>query len=142
MRRIGLIGVAVLAMALFMAGVSWAGPDIKYGLWEITTKIEMEGMPFPMPPMKIRNCVEKGKEVPQQEEKNKDCKMLESKVSGNSVTWKMECRDKRSVTTSTGKVTYSGDSFKGNTTIVVKEGSDTNTMTQSMEGRRIGDCKK
>jgi hypothetical protein len=112
---------------------------MREGKWEITTKIEIPGMPTNMPPMKNTQCLTKKDFVPENSQPGQECKFSETKVSGNTVTWKMECNGKGGEMKGTGEITYSGDSFKG--TMKMKMPQQDMEMTSHMEGRRIGDCK-
>ncbi|HBA54849.1 MAG TPA: hypothetical protein DCZ04_10485 [Syntrophorhabdus aromaticivorans] len=144
MKRAVVIVLAVVC-GVWVMGCS-KGPNLKDGLWEITTRVEMQGMPIPfaMPEQKITQCITKKDAVPQKAEKNQDCKMVSTKISGDTVTWTMECRTQDGVKTdSRGTATYKGDTFDGTTNVIVTPpGQNTITMTQSMTGRRIGECKE
>ncbi len=144
MKRVAVIVLVIVCVGWVM-GCS-KGPNLKDGLWEITTKVEMQGMPIPfvIPEQKITQCITRKDAVPQKAEKNQDCRMVSSKVSGDSVTWTMECRTPDGVKTdSQGTVTYKGDTFDGTTSVTVTPpGQSTMKMTQVMTGRRIGECKE
>jgi hypothetical protein len=153
MKRLLLIALTIAAVAL-IAGCSKGskepgeakGPNIKDGLWEITTKVEMQGapVPFAIPEQKITQCITKKDAVPQKAETNQECKMISSKVDGDTVTWVMECNAQEGTKThSEGRVTYKGEAFDGVTNVTVTPpGQETMKMTQTMSGRRIGDCKQ
>jgi hypothetical protein len=114
------------------------------GMWEIKGEIKLEGLPFPMPPvpMAYTQCLTKKDMVPQKKEKNQDCKTIKSETVGNTVTWVMQCKDKNSVTDSTGKITYKGNSFDGTVHTVTKDTKGAKTeSTMQMSGKRTGDCK-
>lgn len=112
--------------------------DMKDGMWEITTKMEMPGMPMEMPPFKFTQCLTSKDSVPQGKEEHKqDCKIKNTDVKGNTVTWEVHCISDGKPVKSTGKVTYKGDSFEGET----KTEMDGMNMVQKMSGRRIGNCK-
>jgi hypothetical protein len=112
------------------------------GKWEITSKVEMEGMPMAMPATKYTQCITKKDIVPQKVEKNQDCKITDTKVSGDTVSWTMQCKSKEGTMDSNGKITYKKDTFDGTMhTTVNNPGSGKMQMTQRMSGRRIGDCK-
>ncbi len=140
-------GVILLLLATVVYAAS---PKMQDGLWEITTSMEMKGMkmPFPMKPVTQTQCISKKdvqdpeKTVPQASKENKDCKMKDYKVSGNHVTWKVECKGKHPAT-STGEMTYSGGtSYEGTMTMETQEqGSHNMQMTYHFKGKRIGDCK-
>ncbi|OPY64332.1 MAG: hypothetical protein A4E63_03561 [Syntrophorhabdus sp. PtaU1.Bin050] len=144
MKKVMVVFLAVVCVAWVM-GCS-KGPNLKDGLWEITTKVEMQGMPVPfaIPEQKVTQCITKKDAVPQKAEKNQDCKMVSSKVTGDTVAWTMECRTQEGAKTdSQGTVTYKGDTFEGVTNVTVTPpGQNTMKMTQSMSGRRIGECKE
>ncbi len=134
----------VMSFALLMlcGAVAGAEPDMQDGLWEITTKVDMPGMPVAMPPMKHTQCLTRKDYVPQKQEQGEECKMVENKVAGNTVTWKVKCRDKKSTYEGNGKITYSGKSFDGVVKMTVNDPSEgTMQMTQHMSGKRIGNCK-
>ena len=121
---------------------SFAEPNLREGKWEITSKAEMEGMPVAMPATKYTQCITKKDMVPQMTEKNQDCKVSNTKVVGDTVSWTVQCKGKEGTMDSIGKITYKKDTFYGtmNTTV---NGSDRGMMNmmQRMSGKRIGDCK-
>ncbi len=106
------------------------GPD---ELWEMSMKMEMAGMSMPAQTSQV--CKKKGDRDAYVKDKNSDCKMVDSKQSGNRSTWKVVCT-KPEAMTMLGDVTYNGDNFKG--TIKVT-GSDMD-MTQNIAGKKIGGC--
>lgn len=128
------IGFAVL----FLSDLSIA-QNIKEGLWEITVKMEMEeGMPVQMPTQTIRQCIKKEDPVPKLEEPDKDCRFISRQIKGDTVSWKVECRDKEGVITMTGKITYRGNSFDG-----IEEFMEDGELIMKgrISGRWIGQCK-
>lgn len=131
-----------IVFSLVLSGFAFAEPNMQEGMWEITMKTEMAGMPMAMPPMKFTQCLTKKDLVPQKKEKNEDCKMISTKVDGNVVTWVAQCRMKDGTVDSTGKITYKGNGFDG-VIKVLMDTKDTGKMevTQYMSGQRIGDCK-
>jgi hypothetical protein len=131
-----------IVFSLVLSGFAFAEPNMQEGMWEITMKTEMPGMPMAMPPMKFTQCLTKKDLVPQKKGKNEDCKMISTKVDGNVVTWVAQCRMKDGTVDSTGKITYKGNGFDG-VIKAVMDTKDTGKMevTQYMSGQRIGDCK-
>ena len=131
------IRIFLIITALFLIPqIAAAGSDIKDGLWEMSVKMEMPGMPMEMPPMKFNQCITKQNYVPHQQEQSKDCKITNNRIDGNTVTWDMKCSG-RGAMTGNGRITYKGNTFTG-TMKAVTNGME---MTQHMKGRRIGDCK-
>ena len=127
---------------LLVASPSFAEPNMQEGKWEITTKVEMQGMPMAMPATKYTQCITKKDMVPQKPEKNQDCQITNTKVSGDTVSWSMQCKGKEGIVDSSGKITYKKETFDGTMhTTVNSPGSGKMEMTQRISGRRIGDCK-
>ncbi len=139
---------AVISLFIFgFAASVFAAPNMQDGMWEITMQVEMEGMPKMkggIPPMKHTQCLTQKEMVPQQKQKNDECKMVSQKIDGNTVTWVAKCKHKDGMTSdSTGKITYSGSKFDGVMDVTMsdpKRGGTTKVM-QKMSGKRIGDCK-
>ena len=140
---IRIIPVLLIIASLVFASFSFAQPDMREGLWEITVKMDMPDMPMQMPAMTHTQCITKKDLIPQKPEKNQDCKTISSKTSGNTVSWVIQCRDKDgTVAESSGKVTYKGDKFDGTIDMIVNQpGQGKMKMTQRMSGKRIGECR-
>ena len=129
--------ILIAFLVLFFVRIASAGMEMKDGLWEITSKMEMPGMPMQMPAVKHTQCLTSKDNVPQNKEHNQDCKIKNTDVQGNTVTWEMHCVSEGKPMKSIGKITYKGDTFEGET----KMEMDGMNMTQHMSGRRIGNCK-
>jgi hypothetical protein len=142
MRRT-IVLVLPLVFMLFYAPTVFSGPNMREGKWEITTTTEMPGLPVAMPGVTYTHCLTNKDMVPQKQEKNQDCKITDTKISGNTVTWVMKCSGKDGPMESVGKITYSGDTFEGSFTTTINDPSQGKmTITNHMKGRRIGDCTK
>jgi hypothetical protein len=139
----------VLAVAIagvfFWGTFAFAGLNLHEGLWEITTKMEMEGMAMQMPARKHTQCLTKKNMlktmVPKEQTQEEECKITDQKVSGNTVTWAMKCSGKATMEV-TGKTTYRGDTFEGSM-IMISTDSDRGKMKiiNHISGKRIGECK-
>jgi hypothetical protein len=129
------IGIGVALVFLFSAGLCFAAPNMEEGLWEITSTVDMSGMG--QKSFTHTSCLTKEKAVPQTTESG--CTVKDVKTQGNTVTWTVVCRE--GMSTSTGKVTYTGSSMDGAVETTVKTGGQTMTMNSTMKGKRIGPCK-
>jgi len=126
-------------MTLFAIAACSSGSDMEDGMWEMTSTMEMEGAPAgmpKMPPMTYRQCLTKDKMIPSQQNKEKNCEILEQDVSGDTVTWKMRCSAGGLVSEMSGSSTYSGDTMEGNSQVTMQGMK----MTSHVTGKRIGDC--
>ena len=135
-----------IMLSLFMLLVSApalfaAPPNMQEGKWEITMAMEVEGVPFPMPPMKHTQCITKKdlednkKTLPSGSNKKDDCEVKDMKTAGNTTTWSLVCKDG---TRGTGEITYKGTTYTSTMKLVTSDGART---TNKITARRIGDCK-
>ena len=122
-------GLALMSATSIAAG--------KEEMWEVSSKMEMVGMPFAMPAQIDKMCIPKGQEKdPNKAVPNdKDCKMYDVKTSANKMSWKMKCEGKDAMSGS-GEMTYGEGSYTGK----VKMHSDDGDMVISYNGKRVGSC--
>jgi len=136
----------VIAAILTLVCAADGSAEMKEGLWEIATKTEMIGIPVQTPPTIMKQCMTKKDMVPKPErqEKGQECKIIDQKISGDTVTYAMECRDKGgNVMEISGKTTYKEKNFDGatNTTMKTKE-QGTIRMVSKISGKYVGPCPK
>ena len=132
-----------LLMILVLVSLPAAVPaaqGIREGSWEITSKMEMPGMPMAMPATTVRHCYTK-EDVKDQKKvinRDKDCTVTDLKSTGSKVSWKMVCTGKNAGKFS-GETIFSGDSYDS----VMNMQSDSGkgrSMTIKAKGRRVGNC--
>ena len=134
-----LFAASIILLTLISICFAGSVPNMREGKWEITTKMEMPGMPMSMPPVKNTQCLTKKDLVPQNSQPGQECTVSQTKVTGNTVTWTVQCKGQGGDMKGTGEMTYSGDSLKG--TIKIPMPQANMEMTNHITGRRIGDCK-
>ena len=78
----------LLALTLLCAGQAHAQDWI----WELTTKMEMQGMPPGMGTQKSTSCIPQGKES-EPDEKQSDCKITDRSSSGKITRFTMKCKE-------------------------------------------------
>lgn len=142
MRPILAAGV-MTALALSTPAAQTPQSPMRPGRWEITTHMEMPGMPMTMPPQKIVQCItreqlEKGEAVPGAADEKNPCKMTNYKVSGNKITWNMACTGEQAMS-GTGEIVVDGDTYTGTMKMTMDQQG---TMTMKYTAKRIGDCEK
>ena len=138
------IMIVALVLTFFVACAALALAEPKEGLWEIKTTMEMPGMPMKMPATTTQTCIKKDDMVPKpaaQKGQPQECKTTEQKVSGDTVSYAMECTSKGTTTVISGKMTYTGEAMEGSTTMKVS-GRDSMEMTSKVTGKYIGQCTK
>lgn len=129
-------GMASLAVVVFSSSLMAAPGE----WWEITAKMEMEGMPFAMPAQTSKVCMPKGGESDPRYTQGKDsnCKMTDVKHSGNTVKYKGTCVTQGETMNMVGETTHDGKSFKSNMKMSGKSGGENVNMAMVSSGKRIG----
>lgn len=131
------------AVPLFaVATIALSGSVLAQGkddLWEVTTKMEMPGMPMAMPAQTHRQCIAKNPKDDDYIPKRDNCKVTDSKRVGNKVNYQMVCTGKDAMNV-VGEVSFGSGSYDGKMKMSGKmEGQDVQ-MSQTFSGRRVGDC--
>lgn len=128
---VALVGaVAVLAVLPAQA----QGKDEQ---WEITSKMEIPGMPMAMPARVVQICVAKSAKDDEFIPKQGNCRMLEGKRTANKYTYKMECTGNEPATAE-GEVTFGPGAYDGKMKMTMAKSNQAMQMTYS--GKRTGDC--
>lgn len=138
--------LALLALAA-MPALAGQNP-MRPGLWEITTQMDMPGMPYKMPPMTLKHCVTPemlAKDHGLGEQKSppgSHCERTKMSMSGNHAEWAVSCTGKTHMT-GNGTVTWdSVDSYHGESHLTMDMNGHTTNVRQTMQGKRIGECSK
>ena len=127
--------LAVLIAALAAScPVSAQGKD---ELWEISSKMDMPGMPMAMPPQVNRVCVGKNRKDEDLVPRQSDCRMVDSKRTGSKFTYKMECTGNEPMTM-VGEMTFGTNAYDGQMRMTMTKTND--TMNMAVSGKRVGDC--
>ena len=128
---------AGIVLAFALAASLPASAQGKDDLWEVSTKMEMPGMPMAMPAQTNRFCIGKNRKDEEFVPKQGDCRMVESKRVGNKFTYKMDCSGKLAAIVD-GAITFGDNAYDGRMHMAMKKTNDTMDMT--FTGKRIGDC--
>ncbi len=126
---------AFLLVALAISPL--ASAQGKDDLWEISTRMEMAGMPMAMPGQVNRVCVGKSPKDEDLVPKQGNCRMVDSKRTGSKFTYKMECAGNEPMTM-VGEMTFGNNTYDGQMRMTMTKSKDTMNMTYS--GKRVGDC--
>jgi Protein of unknown function (DUF3617) len=122
--------IFALAFA-FAASAQAAGTD---ELWEITSQMNMAGMPAGMGARTSQVCTEKGDHKKAMTQGNDKCKVTDFKQSGNSVHMAMSCPEGSAVMDTTYNAART--EYKGTMKMTSRQGE----MTMTMAGRKVGTC--
>ncbi|HET7729010.1 MAG TPA: DUF3617 family protein [Usitatibacter sp.] len=141
------------ACALATAAVA-AGPfdsfkgKMKEGMYETKMEMEIPGMPAGMGKqnMTFQNCVskediEKGQVGKGNDKKGSDsCEVKNFKMSGNTATYTTVCKDPEMTADTT--ISFNDNGYKMDMKTAMKQNGQVMNMSQRMEGRYVGPCKK
>ena len=118
-----------------------AGQEIKEGRWDVTTSIEMSGMPVELPPVTHSQCITKENLVPDTKQQHGDCVISHSQVNSNTVSWTVTCETNEGTMTGNGEIIYQSDSFKGGLNMELNSPQGVMTMASTMTGQYKGACE-
>ena len=134
----------MVAMITALAGQAVAGDQInmKPGKWEITSSMQMPGMPAGMPPMSVTQtqCLQKDDLVPQDPGPSEqgNCQPQDVRIEGDTVMWKLVCDSGEGKITSSGRITYQGTSLEGE--MATRIPGQEMEITNQLKGRWVGPC--
>jgi hypothetical protein len=112
--------------------------NMQEGLWEITTTVDMPGMPAGMmKPNTFTTSLNRKESVPKSKN-DTECTIKDLKTEGNTVTWTVVCKD----ATSKGRITYAGTTYDGMTETTMKQKGKDTTIKTTMKGKYLGPCQK
>ena len=131
----------VLAIVCLLA-FPLTAETVKPGKWEVTVETEMAGMPQKIPAKTITHCITEADAKDAESmlksggNMSKDCKISDVKTVGDSVTWKIGCPSQG--LTGEGSIAFATESYTGTSKMKIGEMQ----VTQTMKGKRIGECEK
>src|ERR1051326_1275529 len=121
--RSAALACLVGALSLGTALPTWADD-----VWEVTSKMEMPGMPMAMPAQVHRVCTAKNRKDEDLVPKQGDCRMVDSKRTGNTFTYRMECSGTHASTVD-GTMTFGNNGYDGKMHMAMKGSGDAMDMT-------------
>ncbi|MCK5897701.1 MAG: DUF3617 family protein [Methylococcales bacterium] len=119
-------------------------PDIKEGLWEITSVAEMVGFPVKLPPMSSRTteCLSKQKGLdPKTLLKDQNCTLSDLSIVSDTATWNMSCNMQNITMTGNGSLQYQYETFKGFFNMSLEGESGAMQIMTTLKGRYIDSCQ-
>lgn len=136
----------VLVLGVSMPAAAFAGGlNMQPGLWEMTVKVTMTGMPFAIPAQTktLKECLEKGQiEHPWKSmQTQKDCKFTDVRITGHSASYKMKCGGEEATLLGKGIVIVDSPTrMHERTDMTMQTDGRTVTMHAEGSGRRLGSC--
>ena len=115
--------------------------SIEKGMWETT--VTMTSPMFPQPRVTTETeCVDRSEFgiddfLPSEQSQ---CSVTESNVSGNTLTWSMQCSVEGMTSSGGGEITSKGDSGSGRMYMNMQMQGQSFDMETIWQGRRVGPC--
>ena len=128
---------AVAALGLLAYAPFSLGDEPPGILWDTTSQMAMQGMPFAMPPNKLKLCLPR---VWTRPPPGGDSSCVNSNFvrSANRATWDMTCTGDHPMT-GTGEMTFDA---QGNYSGAIHATSEGMTITINLTGTKVGTCDK
>jgi len=141
-------GILITAAATCLLA---AGPlraedhTMRPGEYEMTTRMQMEGMNRDIPPSTFRHCftaedVKDAKRIAQgNQQKNSGCEISNVKTEGSRSSWEMTCK---SGAKGSAEMTYSAEGYDMTMNMETPGGAHgPMKMKMHTTAKRVGDCK-
>ena len=134
--------LAATVLGLLAASHARADDGLREGKWEVTTQMQMPGVPVQLPATTRTQCVTKAQQddpastLPSgSPDPDAKCTPSDYHRDGNKVTWKVTCTGSQPMT-GQGSIVLDGDRYDGTMVMTMDQGS----MTMKYAGKRVGDC--
>ena len=135
--RLAAASLCLLGSMHVLADDPPAAGDQPGDLWEVTSKMSMEGMPVDLPANKTKVCAPKEwTEPPGGADERRKCTNSDFRMEEGKATWKVTCEGPPPMT-GEGEITREGDEAW---TGAIKFTSEEGIMTINLSGARLDDC--
>jgi len=133
---------ALLAITVCPAMAAAEELNLVEGYWETVVTVHLSGVFMPMPAIKSGKCITRQDPLPNTAQSGSRCRISDKTVSGNDVSWRVECVDDKGRMEGRGKITYAGETFNGGMDVLVTEtvGDRRAKMQYVMRGDRVRAC--
>ena len=141
MRISPLLPVLIVLLVLTPFALAAGSISIEKGMWETTVTITSPMFPQPRVTTETE-CVDKSEFgiedfLPSEQSQ---CSVTESNVSGNTLTWSMQCSMEGMNSSGGGEITSKGDSGSGRMYMNMEMQGQSFDMETTWQGRRVGPC--
>ncbi len=136
MKSVRFLAVTVLLASPVLAEAQ--GLPIEPGLWETTIT---QNNPFLGTKTETKqDCVQETEFDPRKMLEGAEGCTMEQDISGNTLTFSMQCNNEDAAGSGSGKMTSNGDTGSGEMQMQWTAGGQTMSMEMEWNGKRIGDC--
>lgn len=128
---------AAVALLVLATGSVHAGTG---NLYSVTTRMEMPGMPFQMPPRSVEVCGPKNAASEKMVPADENCRVEDFRVVGNRSTFRMVCTGENAMTATGEFEQLANDGYRGRMQSKMQMEGQSMDMTMTFEGRKIREC--
>jgi hypothetical protein len=128
---------AVLALLVFATGAAQAGTG---NLYSVTSKMEIQGMPFSMPPRTTEVCGPKDTASEKMVPHDENCRVDDFRVVGNKSTFRMTCTGEMPMTATGEFERLANEGYRGTMRAKTQMEGQPMDMTMTFEGRKLREC--
>ena len=134
-----LISVFLLSLACLLP--TQVEARIKYGLWEITVQVQLDGTPVDTPSETFQKCITRKDLTPGDNQDKEGCEKDKVKRDGDTVNWTVNCSKDKHTMRGSGMVIYTDNTMTGNAQFQAGgKGLASMKMRLNYKGRHIGRC--
>ena len=133
--------LACVALSVVLP-INAAEARIKYGLWEISIKVQLDGMPVDTPEESFQKYISSKDLTPGNNTDSEGCDKAKVIRKDDTVNWTVNCSKDKHTMSGSGQVVYSGDTMSGNAQFQAGgKGMASMKMKLLYKGKRLGKCK-
>jgi len=130
-------GLAAISMLMLLT-LTPARADAPGILWESTSQMVMEGLPFSPRPNTVKYCAAADSSSPPPSPPGQNCTVSNVQREGSKVTWDTQCTGEMDMS-GHGEITYEGTDAYAGTINMSAEGVN---MKITLSGKKIGECDR
>ncbi len=139
MKPIRLPSFLALVLGLTASGVVMAQAGTG-NLYSVTSRMEMQGMPFAMPANTVQVCGPKDQASDKMVPADENCTVSNFRNTGNKSSFTMVCRGENPMTATGEFERLSADAYRGRMQMKGEMEGEPMDMTMTFEGKKIRDC--
>lgn len=139
MKPIRLLPFLALALGLSATGAVLAQAGTG-NLYSVTSKMEIQGMPFAMPANTVQVCGPKNDTSDKMVPRDENCTVSNFRRTGNKSSFTMVCTGENPMTATGEFETLANDGYRGRMQMKGKMEGEDMDMTMNFEGKKIRDC--
>jgi hypothetical protein len=132
--------VYLMAFLIFglMGSHVYAAPQS--GNWQVSSKVEFYDVKIITRPADYTQCLSGGAYVPQSSDQVRDCKVSNQVISGNKVSWAVQCQGQSGDLKGNGVINFNESTFSGDVNLTNTYQGRKMTINHHLEGKRLGAC--